>query len=39
MGKSTPFTGWEVSGRCKLTMYKGIPVWEENLDSRKTTIL
>ena len=39
MGKSTPFTGGEVSGRCKLTMYKGIPVWEENLDSRKTTIL
>ena len=38
MGRSTPFTGWEVYGKCKLTMYHGQIVWEENLDTYKTTI-
>lgn len=38
MGRSTPFTGWEVYGKCMMTMYQGNIVWQENLDSRKTTV-
>ena len=29
MGRSTPFEGWQVFGRCKLTMVNGMIVWEE----------
>ncbi len=29
MGKSTPFLGKKVYGRCKMTMYDGKPVWTE----------
>lgn len=29
MGKSTPFDGDEVFGRCKMTMYNGKVVWQE----------
>lgn len=27
-GKATPFEGWEVYGRCMLTLYKGAVVWK-----------
>ena len=30
MGKATPFEGEEVYGRCKLTLFGGEKVWEEN---------
>ena len=29
MGKATPFTGWEVYGRCVLTVHNGKTVWSE----------
>ncbi len=29
MGKSTPFTGWEVSGRCRLTVCRGKVVFSD----------
>ncbi|MBP3774890.1 MAG: dihydroorotase [Bacteroidaceae bacterium] len=29
MGHSTPFDGWEVYGRCVLTLYEGRAVWQE----------
>ena len=29
MGHSTPFTGWKVQGRCKLTMVGGDVVWAD----------
>ena len=28
-GKATPFEGWELVGRCKLTLYGGKTVWRE----------
>ena len=30
MGKATPFEGYEVYGRCMLTLYGGEKVWNEN---------
>ena len=30
-GRATPFTDWEVYGKCKLTLKKGNPVWNEIL--------
>lgn len=30
-GKSTPFDGMKVFGKCMMTMYKGDIVWKENL--------
>lgn len=33
-GRSTPFSGVEVSGRCILTVNKGEAVWKENLTER-----
>ena len=29
MGKATPFEGWELVGRCKLTLFGGKAVWKE----------
>ena len=29
MGKATPFEGWELVGRCKLTLFGGKTVWRE----------
>jgi len=29
-GRSTPFEGWKVYGKCILTLYKGEKVWEDN---------
>ena len=29
MGRATPFTGWEVYGRCVLTVHNGKTVWSE----------
>ena len=29
MGKATPFSGWEVYGRCVLTVHNGKTVWSE----------
>ena len=29
MGRNTPFTGWEVSGRCRLTVCGGRIVWND----------
>jgi dihydroorotase len=29
MGRATPFEGWQVSGRCLLTVYQGKPVWQD----------
>lgn len=34
MGKSTPFDGKNVYGKCRLTMFKGDAVWKENLTER-----
>ena len=31
MGKSTPFTGWKVSGRCKATVCDGKLVYKEEV--------
>ncbi len=28
-GKSTPFEGWQLFGRCLLTVYQGKAIWEE----------
>ena len=28
-GKATPFEGWELIGRCKLTLFGGKTVWKE----------
>ena len=30
-GKSTPFAGWTVYGRCVATVYGGKLIWQENL--------
>lgn len=30
-GRSTPFTGWKVQGRCKLTLVDGVVAWKESL--------
>ena len=30
-GKSTPFSGWTVYGRCMATVYGGNLIWQENL--------
>ncbi len=38
MGKSTPFSGREVYGKCKMTLYKGNIVWEDDIQNRKTTL-
>ncbi len=38
MGKSTPFAGREVYGKCKMTLYKGNIVWEDDIQNRKTTL-
>ena len=29
-GRSTPFAGWNVWGKCKMTMYRGQIVWQED---------
>lgn len=29
-GKATPFEGWELYGRCRLTLFGGKTVWREN---------
>ena len=29
-GKATPFEGWELLGRCRLTLFGGKVVWREN---------
>ena len=29
MGKATPFEGWELVGRCRLTLFGGKTVWKE----------
>ena len=34
MGKSTPFDGKSVYGKCRLTMFKGDAVWIENSTER-----
>lgn len=34
MGKSTPFEGATVNGICMMTIFKGEPVWTENLTER-----
>ena len=31
MGKCTPFDGWEVFGKCKLTVCNGKTVWQEGI--------
>lgn len=30
-GRSSPFAGWEVFGKCLMTFYKGELVWQENM--------
>lgn len=34
MGKSTPYEGERVNGKCKMTIFKGETVWTENLTER-----
>ncbi len=34
MGKSTPFEGEKVFGKCIFTVYKGVFVWQENLTEK-----
>lgn len=38
MGKSTPFAGRQVYGKCLLTLYHGAPVWEDASHIQQTTI-
>ena len=38
MGKCTPFAGREVFGKCKMTLYKGNIVWEDDIRNRKSTL-
>lgn len=38
MGKSTPFAGREVFGKCKMTFYKGDIVWQDDIENRKSTL-
>ena len=33
MGRNTPFTGWEVSGRCRMTVCGGDIVWNDGVIS------
>ena len=33
MGRNTPFTGWEVSGRCRMTVCGGDIVWSDGVIS------
>ena len=33
MGHATPFTGWEVYGRCVRTVHDGKTVWSEELEN------
>ncbi len=33
-GKSTPFNGEKVFGKCMFTVYKGVFVWQENMTER-----
>ena len=30
MGRSTPFEGWSVYGRCRMTVYRGEVVWDDH---------
>ena len=32
MGRNTPFTGWKVSGRCRMTVCGGEIVWKDGID-------
>ena len=35
MGRSTPFEGWRVSGRCRMTAYRGEIVWDDGVLPRQ----
>ena len=35
MGRSTPFEGWRVSGRCRMAAYRGEIVWDDGVLPRQ----
>ena len=34
LGKSTPFDGWQLNGKCLLTVFQGNVIWEENKNGK-----